>query len=86
VRESLRHGVPVIVTDAGGMPEMVSSATGSIVPRDDPKAVADAIVDELVTMRRAGSRDLARAVSQRAVTDEAHLAGLQEIYEVSSAI
>lgn len=35
---------PVIVSDAGGLPEVtVNGETGIIVPRDDPEAAADAL-------------------------------------------
>lgn len=80
VRESLQHGVPAIVTDAGGMPEMVSDLTGRVVPRDDPGALAAGMLAE-VNQRRCGLDSLVEAVSKRAVGDADHLQGLGEIYE-----
>jgi hypothetical protein len=42
--EAQLAGVPVIVTDAQGLPETVSGGKfGTIVPTDDPDALADAI-------------------------------------------
>jgi glycosyltransferase involved in cell wall biosynthesis len=42
--EAMAMGLPVITTDAGGMPEVVEDGVdGLIVPRRDPRALADAI-------------------------------------------
>ena len=42
VTEALAHGVPVIVSDVGGVREAVGGA-GVLVPPDDPDALADAL-------------------------------------------
>ena len=45
VLESMKHGVPVVVTDVGGNPEVVRQGrTGVLVPPGDPRAFADAVV------------------------------------------
>jgi glycosyltransferase involved in cell wall biosynthesis len=45
VAEAMMGGLPVVVTDAGGMPELVvNGKTGFVVQRNDPKALADAMV------------------------------------------
>jgi glycosyltransferase involved in cell wall biosynthesis len=47
VVEALASGAPVVVTDAGGAPEIVARAapgSGSTVPPGNPGALADAIV------------------------------------------
>ena len=80
VRESLQHGVPAIVTDQGGLPEMVDGRTGTVVPVSDPKALACAIVDEM-RARRAGTEALKSAVATRSVSDAQHLDGLTALYE-----
>jgi glycosyltransferase involved in cell wall biosynthesis len=42
--EAMATGLPVVVSDVGGLPEMVvDGETGLVVPRDDPPALAAAI-------------------------------------------
>ncbi|MDB6001309.1 MAG: GDP-mannose-dependent alpha-(1-6)-phosphatidylinositol monomannoside mannosyltransferase [Rhizobacter sp.] len=44
VIEASASGLPVVVTQVGGLPEVVEDGkTGFIVPRNDPKALADAL-------------------------------------------
>lgn len=44
VLEASACGLPVIVSDVGGLPEVVEDGvTGIVVPREDPSALADAI-------------------------------------------
>lgn len=86
VRESLQAGVPVVVSDVGGMPEMVSAATGTVVPPSDEGRLAAAIVAEL-KRGRAGSDGLRDAVRVRALSDADHVAGLKALYsEASKAV
>lgn len=44
VIEAQAHGVPVVCTDAGGLPENIEhDVTGIVVPRRDPTALADGL-------------------------------------------
>jgi glycosyltransferase involved in cell wall biosynthesis len=44
ILEAFAKGVPVIATDAGGIPEaVIAGKTGLVVPQKDPKALAEAI-------------------------------------------
>lgn len=79
VRESLQHGVPVVVSDHGGLPEMVPADAGYVYTSDTAPSLGRAIV--------AGLRDdfartetLRAAVASRAVSDEQHMSGLDAIY------
>jgi glycosyltransferase involved in cell wall biosynthesis len=85
VRESLMHGVPAIVSDAGGMSELVDSECGRAVPVGDAVALSDAILGEL-SRRQADSPQLRSAVQARAMSDEDHLKGLRELYDCAKAV
>ena len=48
VTEAMMSSLPVVVTASGGMPEQViHGKTGFIVPRNSPRALADALVTVL---------------------------------------
>lgn len=47
ISESLARGVPIISTRAGGIPEMVSSECGILVPPRDDQALTEAIANML---------------------------------------
>jgi len=85
VRESLMRGVPVLVSNRGGLPEMVSSATGSVFDPNDVAQMATVIAQEIETPR-AGSEALAAAVELRRVTAEQHLDWLTGRYSNLSAL
>lgn len=79
VRESLLHGVPVVVSDAGGLPEMVDPQYGQVFPAGDAGALARTILLELES-RRARTAGLMAAVAARHVSDNAHLEALERMY------
>jgi glycosyltransferase involved in cell wall biosynthesis len=60
VVEAMLARVPVVVTDAGGLPEVVGDC-GLVVPRDDPRALARAIRRAL-----AGDHPSVEAAAERA--------------------
>ncbi len=41
--EAMSYGIPVIGTDTGGIPELIKTGTGVLVPACDPVALADAM-------------------------------------------
>jgi glycosyltransferase involved in cell wall biosynthesis len=43
VIEPMAHGIPVIATNTGGIPELLHGGAGIMVPPRDPAALADAI-------------------------------------------
>jgi len=65
ILEAMATGLPVIATDVGGNPELVQpGATGTLVPRADPLALASALasyVDEPERLGSEGSRARERA-------------------------
>jgi glycosyltransferase involved in cell wall biosynthesis len=85
VRESLQNGVPAIVADEGGLPEMVTRETGRVFQGGDAAALASSILSELASPR-ARTAGIRRAVAARAVSDQDHWSGLQELYRESAEI
>ncbi|WP_432984393.1 glycosyltransferase [Dactylosporangium sp. CA-233914] len=66
--EAAAMGVPSVVSDAGALPEVVDPASGWVVPRDDPDALAGALREAYAdfragTLRRRG--ELARERAER---------------------
>ena len=41
--EPMAHGIPVIATNVGGIPELLNDGVGIMVPPRDPAALADAV-------------------------------------------
>lgn len=60
--EALACGIPAIVTDSGGLPEVIGDA-GVVVPRADARALADAMVG--IVDRARSLRRVARAQAER---------------------
>lgn len=44
IAEAMAHGVPIIASDVGGIPDMITPETGILVPPQNPKALADAMI------------------------------------------
>lgn len=56
VLEAQALAVPVVVTDLGGLPELVDDACGWVVPADDPEALAQALRAVLADPEGAAAR------------------------------
>jgi colanic acid/amylovoran biosynthesis glycosyltransferase len=41
--EAMAHGLPVVATDTGGIPELLHDGAGIVVPQRDPAALAEAL-------------------------------------------
>ena len=79
ILESMKYGVPVVVTDVGGNPEIVSNGrTGFLVPPGDSQEFADAVIRMLrdPSRRQRFGRD-----AQRVVECEFDLARVSRQYE-----
>jgi glycosyltransferase involved in cell wall biosynthesis len=79
--EALAAGRPLVVTEGGGLPELISSGEGLMCRRGDPADLA-AKMKSLATddrlCREAGSAALERAAAE--FTPEAHLRHLEAVY------
>lgn len=80
--EALALGLPIVATDAGGVPEIVvDGVTGRCVPRRSPEKLAGAVL-ELLSDREAAARFAARAREHSHVFSVERLgAGLTRIYD-----
>lgn len=80
--EAMAAGRPLLVTQGGGLPELVRFGEGFVCQRDDPRDLADkisTISNDDDMCRRAGTAALDRAKAE--FTPGAHLRRLEEIYE-----
>jgi glycosyltransferase involved in cell wall biosynthesis len=73
LKEAMARGVPVVATDVVGIPEMVDSEVGRLVPPEDPKALASAL-SALLTASPA-ERAALGATGRRRVEERFTLAG-----------
>ncbi|SDZ24659.1 Glycosyltransferase involved in cell wall bisynthesis [Micromonospora pattaloongensis] len=87
VLEAFGCGVPVVGTDLGGLPELITPGVdGEIVPADDPAALGAALARLVAAPGRAYELGrAARAKVERDFTPGAHLAGLRELYALAGA-
>ena len=83
--EAMAAGRPLLVTEGGGLPELVSGGEGVTCSRGDPQDLADKISllgsDDKVCFE-AGAAALKRAGGE--FTQAAHLRRLEEIYTMAS--
>ncbi|MGL4744653.1 MAG: glycosyltransferase family 4 protein [Dermatophilaceae bacterium] len=82
VLESFALAVPVVSSDLGGLPELVTDGTtGRLVPADDPSALADALT--AMVADPVAAHAMGRTARDLVATDfsaASHLAGLDGIY------
>lgn len=80
--EALGTGVPAVVSDYFALPEVVADgASGRVVPRDDPAAVASAVVDLLAPECLPAASRAARARYASTYSPEAVLPLLRHEYD-----
>jgi glycosyltransferase involved in cell wall biosynthesis len=81
--EAMGHGVPVVATSVGGLPEVVTDGeSGFLAPPEDPEVLTQKVVG-LLEDRRLRRRLRRRALQEMATrfSVEARLRTLDEIYE-----
>jgi sugar transferase (PEP-CTERM/EpsH1 system associated) len=87
VLEAMASGVPVIATNTGGNTELVTAATGQLVPVADPAALATAMVDyarDAALRSRLGRQARERAVQEFSIA--AMLANYRALYDYTLAM
>lgn len=87
VLEAFACGVPVVASDLGGLPELVTPGVdGLVVPPNDPAALAAALTAMLADAGAALAMGAAaREMVEQAFTPEEHLARLDEVYAAAAA-
>jgi glycosyltransferase involved in cell wall biosynthesis len=78
VLEAMALGLPVIGTSVDGIAEQITPDVGSLVPPDDPDALADAISDlagSAERRRMLGAAARERVIRNFTVEHQAHLIG-----------
>jgi teichuronic acid biosynthesis glycosyltransferase TuaC len=79
VLEAMACGTPVVATRVGGLPELVSSDTGILVPPSEPEALAQGLE---LALRRSWDRDALRAHVLANFTWERSAAKLVDIVQL----
>lgn len=80
--EAMACGVPVIAADAGGVAEVVAGGAGLVVPRNDPVALAEAVVSLLsdpAARERMG--EAGRRIVRERYAPGPHVEALERLYE-----
>jgi glycosyltransferase involved in cell wall biosynthesis len=73
---------PVVATDHGGPPEILSGGGGVLVPPGDAKALAAAVTSLLEDPgRRSSLADTAREQAQQGFSIDAHVESIVGIYD-----
>jgi glycosyltransferase involved in cell wall biosynthesis len=80
VLDAMALGVPVVGTDAGGIPELLADGAGRLVPPRDPAALAGAVLD-LLDDPAARAAQVAKArEAVRQFSDERMAEGVLQVY------
>jgi glycosyltransferase involved in cell wall biosynthesis len=81
--EAMLLGTPVIATDSGGNPEVISdNVTGRIVPADNPRALAEAYLDLANhPVKMAKLRENAKLDARERFGKQRHVAAITSIYD-----
>jgi glycosyltransferase involved in cell wall biosynthesis len=81
VLDAMALGVPVVATDAGGLPEALGGGAGLLCPRERPAALAELVARALADAAlRKRLREAARVAVRRFSTDRM-AAGMRSVYD-----
>jgi phosphatidylinositol alpha-mannosyltransferase len=78
--ESLACGTPIVATDDGGLPELISPGAGVLAPIEDPPALARACAEALALGAESDSRERCRSAAQRHDWDGSVAPAVEALY------
>ena len=81
VLDAMALGTPILATRAGGIPEMLDGGNGTLVPIQDPSALARAAEGLLADRARAQLQAAAALRAVDAFSDEAMARGVRSVYD-----
>lgn len=79
--EALACGTPVVATNAGGLPDFINDDVGALVPVDDFKALAVAIISEIENNTKQTKGVYANQYAYEGFTWKKQVAKMIELYE-----
>lgn len=80
ILEGMSAELPIVATDVGGVPEMVREGSGTLVPPENPQALAEAVVRTFGQDYRSMGRR-AKEVFLRDFTNEQYVKRTTELYD-----
>ena len=81
VLDAMALGTPIIATRAGGIPEMLEGGHGTLVPIQDPAALAAEVAALLRDPPRARAQATSALVAVEAFSDVAMARGVRSVYD-----
>jgi glycosyltransferase involved in cell wall biosynthesis len=82
VLEAMEHGVPIVVSDMGGLPELAELCDGIVFPAGDACALAKAIKEVWSDgSRAAGMGHKGRTAVAEKLTERRHMDSIEELYK-----
>lgn len=82
ILEAMALARPIVATEVGGVPSVITDSTGVLVPPNHPQALADAVADLLEDPDRAGSLGrAARDLAERSYGLDRMISQLEAIYD-----
>ena len=82
ILEAMQMGIPVVSTNVGGIPEMISNnETGILVPSQDPQSLSNSIIDLLLNSQK--RQYLAKVASEKSLDrfkPDRYLTELESLY------
>lgn len=79
--EALACGTPVVATNAGGLPDFITEEVGTLVPVDDPEALAAAILSEVQNEDRRSKAEHASRYALENFTWTQQVAKMAALYD-----